>query len=82
MRIRENGTLYSTQLFELSLINDVLPTPDRASKDDREARIRNLLWKVRDTQGHELARLRLERRLLVAEELGGETFQQAQYRIM
>ena len=49
-----NGTLYSTLLLELSPINEVLPTPDRECKDDREARIRNLLWKVRDAQGHEL----------------------------
>lgn len=43
-----NGTLYSTLLLELSPISDVLPTPNRASKGDREARFRNLQWKVRD----------------------------------
>ncbi len=66
--MQENGTLYSTQLFEVA---EGRRASGRrcTSKRKREARSRNPLWKIRDARGHELERLRLEMRWLEEEEI-------------
>ena len=64
-----NGTLYSTQLFELSPINEVHAPARRVRNDDNADHIRELLLQIRDTE-QRLARLRAELRRLVAKESG------------